>query len=260
MQNSQLNRVQPARHGIGRWLGFALLVLVLLAVAGFWVWASTPLGPSPAALAALQSDASVEVKQSHWLVFRPTGQSPTVGFIFYPGGRVDPRSYALQARDIAAQGYLTVIVPMRLNLAVFSPNRASDVRAAFPQIRTWAVGGHSLGGAMAAKYIFDHPGVVQGLALWASYPASSNNLSTQNVAVVSVYSTEDGLATLDKIDASRPLLPPATTWVAIDSGNHAQFGSYGPQPGDNPSAISAEEQRRQTVTATVTMLAAIAKE
>jgi hypothetical protein len=29
--------------------------------------------------------------------------------------------------------------------------------------------------------------------------------------------------------------------VSIEGGNHAQFGWYGPQEGDNPATISREE-------------------
>jgi len=37
--------------------------------------------------------------------------------------------------------------------------------------------------------------------------------------------------------------------MTIEGGNHAQFGSYGPQPGDNEATISAQEQLDQTVEA-----------
>ena len=37
--------------------------------------------------------------------------------------------------------------------------------------------------------------------------------------------------------------------VEIEGGNHAQFGNYGPQKGDPPAAISAQEQQAQTVAA-----------
>ena len=37
--------------------------------------------------------------------------------------------------------------------------------------------------------------------------------------------------------------------VEIEGGNHAQFGNYGPQKGDLPATISAEEQQAQTVEA-----------
>ena len=37
--------------------------------------------------------------------------------------------------------------------------------------------------------------------------------------------------------------------MEIEGGNHAQFGNYGPQKGDQPATISAEEQQAQTVAA-----------
>jgi hypothetical protein len=72
--------------------------------------------------------------------------------------------------------------------------------------------------------------------------------------VTSISGTRDGLATPDKIAASRTLLPPETLWVAMEGGNHAQFGWYGLQPGDNGATISREEQQEQLVAATRTLL------
>ena len=106
-----------------------------------------------------------------------------------------------------------------LNLAFFAPDRAAEVMAAFPEVEHWAVGGHSLGGAMTARFAHQNPGAVAGLALWASYPASSDDLSGNDLAVASIYGTRDGLATGDEIAASRPLLPPDTRWTAIEGGN-----------------------------------------
>ena len=97
----------------------------------------------PEALAALQSDSQVKVTTDPWLVFQPTQSTPTTGLIIYPGGRVDPRAYAPQARAIAEKGYLVVIVPMPLNLAVFGSGRASSVIQAYPDIEKWVIGGHS---------------------------------------------------------------------------------------------------------------------
>lgn len=240
-----------------RWILLAVLVAVGLALAGFLIWAMTPLGPSDDALAAMTSDAQVIVEQGDWLVFRPASAAPTSGFIFYPGGHVDYRSYAPQMHALAAQGYLAVIAPMPLSLAVFAPGKAADIVAGFPEIEQWAVGGHSLGGAMAANFVFQNPDAVDGLVLWAAYPAGNNSLTDRSLPVSSVYGTNDQVATPDTILASKSLLPPATDWVSIEGGNHAQFGSYGPQPGDGEPAISAEEQTRQIVTATVTLIAAL---
>jgi pimeloyl-ACP methyl ester carboxylesterase len=92
-----------------------------------------------------------------------------------------------------------------------------------------------MGGAMAANYAHRQPGKVQGLVLWATYPASGDYLSSYKLQVASIFGTRDGLATGTKIEASRPLLPAATHWVAIEGGNHGQFGWYGAQPGDQPA-------------------------
>jgi poly(3-hydroxybutyrate) depolymerase len=237
-----------------RWLGL-LLLLFLLALVGFVVWASMPSSPMPEALAALQSDSQVRVETRPWLIFRPVAEEPIVGLILYPGGRVDPRAYTPAAWAIAAEGYLVVIVPMPLNLAVFGPNRAAEVLAAFPEVERWAIGGHSLGGAMAARFVHRHPSAVHGLVLWASYPSASDDLSARELAVVSIYGTRDGLATEEEIAASRPLLPAETRWVAIVGGNHAQFGWYGPQSGDHPATISRQAQQQEVVAAMLTLLA-----
>lgn len=230
------------------------LAILILASIGFVIWGSTPAQPMPQALAALQPDAQVTVSTTPWLTFSPASKQPDTGFIIYPGGRVDYRAYAPAARLIAARGYLVVIVPMPLNLAVFNPGAASAVITANPQITRWAVGGHSLGGAMAANFAKNHPGAVQGLVLWASYPAGSDDLSASALKVVSISGSLDGLSTVEKVNASRPLLPPSTTWVQIAGGNHAQFGWYGDQAGDNPASISRENQLEQMVNATIRLL------
>ncbi|MFO7681110.1 MAG: alpha/beta hydrolase [Chloroflexota bacterium] len=239
-----------------------LLLLILgLGIGGFYMWATDASGPMPEALAALESDELVTVVTEPWLIFAPTGGSPDnggspdTGFILYPGGKVDYRSYAPQARAIAEAGYLVIIPEMPLNLAVFAPNTANDIITAYPDIQQWAIGGHSLGGAMAAKFVFDNPGAMSGLALWAAYPAGGNDLSNAEVAVSSIYGSLDGVATPEQVLAGKPLLPADTTWVEIVGGNHAQFGWYGPQDGDNPATISHEEQQAQTVAATVALLA-----
>ena len=236
------------------WLLPLLLLLPVVAVAGFMIWAGTGPEPMPEALAALQSDDAVQVETEPWFIFRPSADEPVNGLVLYPGGRVDPRAYAPAARAIAEEGFLVVIAPMPLNLAFFAPDRAAEIMAAFPEIEHWAVGGHSLGGAMTAQFAHQNPGAVSGLALWASYPADSSDLSGRDLGVASIYGTRDGVATADEIDASRPLLPPDTQRTAIEGGNHAQFGWYGPQPGDNEATISREEQQAQVVDATLKLL------
>ena len=231
-----------------------VLVTILAVFSGFIVWAETPPSPMQQAYDSAKSDATVTVLQGQWLVFEPMNADYTTGFIFYPGGRVNYLAYAPYAHAIAAQGYLVVIVPMPLNLAVFGVNAANGVIAAYSNVTAWAIGGHSLGGSMAAQFIHDNPNKVEELALWASYPPSGVNLSALNIAAVTIHGTNDGLVSSKQIDDSLKQLPSETVRVEISGGNHAQFGWYGSQSGDRPATISREQQQNLTVNATTQML------
>jgi len=241
-----------------KWIWIGLVVVLVLAFGGFYGWASAALGPGQTALSALQADPNVRVQvEQNWITFSPTSAPAETGFIFYPGGKVDYRSYAPLLHQIAAEGYQVVLVKEPLNLAVFGVDRAKDVIAAYPDIKNWVIGGHSLGGSMAASFAYSHPDLVKGLVLWASYPAANNSLANHDIKVTSIFGSQDGLATPDKIDASRKLLPVNTQWVKIDGGNHGQFGDYGPQPGDNTANIIPREQWQQIVQASVDLLKSI---
>ncbi|MFN8492815.1 MAG: alpha/beta hydrolase [Caldilineaceae bacterium] len=234
---------------------YGLLILLALAVGGFVLWATWIPAPMPEALAALASDTQVKVTTEPWLTFQPVTATATTGLIFYPGGRVDPRAYAPAAHAISAHGYLVVIAPMPLNLAVFAPKRAQQVIENHPEIKRWAIAGHSLGGAMAANFVYNHPDLIQTLILWAAYPADSNSLAERPaLTVTSIYGTRDGLATPDKQQHAHALLPKQTTWVAIEGGNHAQFGWYGPQSGDRTATITREQQQAEAISATLATL------
>jgi pimeloyl-ACP methyl ester carboxylesterase len=146
---------------------------------------------------------------------------------------------------------------MPFNLAIFGVDLANNVINAYPGIGAWAIGGHSLGGSMAASFAYKYPGAVEGIVLWASYPSASDNLSSRGLRAVSIYATLDGLTSLADINASRAVLPPDTSFVGIVGGNHAQFGWYGPQPGDNAATISREDQQAQIIEATANLLNSI---
>jgi hypothetical protein len=77
------------------------------------------------------------------------------------------------------------------------------------------------------------------------------------LAVVSVYGTEDGVASAADVLAAAERLPADTRWVPVEGGNHAQFGWYGPQAGDNAASVGHADQQAQTVAATVALLEAL---
>lgn len=240
---------------------FKLIIGILLAITivlvGFAVWAETPPPPMVEAYEALESDSAVFVSTRDWIVFQPVLSPKNVGFVIYPGGRVDFRSYAPMAHRIAAEGYLVVIVRMPLNLAVFGVNKANDVIKSFSKINSWVVGGHSLGGTMAAQFVYENPSKIKGLVLWAAYPASGTDLSKDSLLVTSIYGTNDGLVSSSQIEDSLKLLPVSTSRIEITGGNHAQFGWYGDQDGDNVATISREDQQSQIFNATLQLLETI---
>jgi hypothetical protein len=241
-------------------IGLVLLMIVLIGVSAFVLWAATPSGaPMPEALAALESDAQVQVTRNGILTFMPRTKVPEAGFIYYPGGRVQAEAYAPTARALAEAGYLAVIVPMPLNLAILNVNAADSVIAQYPNIRAWAIGGHSLGGAMAARYAAQNVGKVQGLAVIGGYPEGSIDMSARkDLAVSVIYGTRDGLALPEQVEGARPLYPKSVVFVRIEGGNHAQFGWYGKQDRDQDAAISHAEQQAQVNAALLALMARIA--
>jgi hypothetical protein len=228
--------------------GFFIIAIVVMV---FILWASSALGPEPEALAALRSDDHVTISLNDYVIFQPANRKVSTAFVFYPGGRVDYRSYAAPLRRIAAEGYLVILLPVRLNLAILDINAVDRPIASFPEIRHWVVGGHSLGGAAAAAYA-GRNNRLDGVVFWASYPAD-DTLKNTDLKVLSIYGTLDRSG-VDSFEASRLNLPSTTKFVVIDGGNHGQFGDYGFQPGDHEATISRAQQQKQVVEATVKFL------
>ena len=231
-----------------------LLIVLLLAVGGFTAWAYTPLGPLPEAVAALQPDAAVQVTTSPWLTFTPASSEPTTGFIFYPGGRVDARSYAPATRAIAERGYLVVIPPVPFNLAVFKPAAASGDRRA-PGDPTLGDRRALAGGTMALTMFTPIPMPYTGISALGGLPGRQQQPGRPPVCPSSRSTAPTMGWRQFEVGATRTLLPPDTRYLAIAGGNHAQMGWYGPQGGDGVASISRAAQQAQVVDATVALLA-----
>jgi hypothetical protein len=229
-----------------------LLILVVGLASGILYWTQSTKLPTAAALEALESENGITVTQSKQLIEFSNHGSPSIGFIFYPGGGIDFRSYAPQLRLIAGEGIQVFLPEIPLNIAFLGANRASEIIESHPEISLWAIGGHSLGGVAAAEFEVNNPNI-NALVLWASYPAN-DKLRAGDLRVLSVFGTNDGLTSLQDIEASKVLLPEDTLFLPIEGGNHAQFGSYGLQNGDNPALISAEQQTLRVVKLTTTFL------
>lgn len=235
----------------------SLLLLLGLVSFGGLSWLTYERQPLPEALAALTSDDRVTVTQKPWLTFAPTGLAPTTGFIFYPGGRISYLGYSDLMKALALQGYLVVVPQMPFNIAAMQPNVADEIIAAHPEIQQWAIGGHSVGGTMAAQYTQSHPEKIAGLIIWASYPAESSTLATFNLPVTVIYGTLDPNATEAGVLARQHLLPADTVYVRIDGGDHHQFGSYALTTEDQLATLSRAAQYAQILQATLNLLALV---
>lgn len=242
---------------LGRWLKrlLVLVVIALLIGAGaFTVWASILPPVASRALEALQESPEVVINQEEWIEFLPQVTPPRKGLILYPGGKVPAEAYAPMGRMLADEGYYVAILYAPLNLAILNIEAAQSVFTAHKDISTWIVGGHSLGGVAAAKFAEGHQDRVDGLLLMASTPMDAGLLTNTTMPITSIYATNDGLFTAESLEKSKALLPPQTTYIAIEGGNHAQFGWYGPQAGDNPATMSPDEQLIQIVNAARALL------
>ena len=227
-------------------LSVCLAVLLVLGIGGY-VYMSDYYRADEIALEAMayQTD-SVRVEQDGDVIwFVP--EDPTAGLIFYPGGKVEYTAYAPLLRTCAENGILCALVRMPGNLAVLDANAADGLQQEHPEITTWYIAGHSLGGAMAAGYAAAHEKDFDGLILLAAY--SAKDLSQTTLRILSVYGSEDGVMNRESYEKNRANLPADTIEVVLDGGCHAQFGSYGPQDGDGIPTISGEEQVRETAEA-----------
>ena len=242
---------KPVKYGLG---GLALLVIL---VAGYlYSTQANKALPAPEAVAALRSDDRVTVADGRFVVFRPAGVSPTTGLILYPGAACDVRGYAPVLRRVAERGYLVVGVPMPLDMAIFAPNRADDVRAAFPAVKRWVVAGHSMGGAMAAHYAHQHPDDLAGLLLWDSRPAESDTLVDLKYPVWHIHRATADDRPPEKLERYRNLFPATSTWVPVRGGIHMYYGSFvgGAYKEEWTATISREAQQDIAVTGTLNAL------
>lgn len=213
------------------WVAAILLVLAL----GFtlYVQADYPADPAAQALAA---SAFRRVKDGYIL----DGMRP-VTVLFYPGGKVEPESYAPLLEKIARLGVSVKIYTMPFDLAVFSPQRASKDIAKLSPKEHIIMMGHSLGGAMAAKCAASHADRIDRLVLLGAYPIG--DFPDANIRVILGSLETDLIRSVESMQSSgRPI-----ELSIIIGGNHAQFGDYGPQRGDPEASIPRALQQEQVV-------------
>ena len=242
-----MSRADGAVTGRTKRLKITLLVIagiLVLLIGAFLVYVSIYYHADEKSINAMTSEDAVTVTdQGKYLVFAP--EQAQTGLIFYPGGKVDCKAYAPLMHLLAERNILCVVLKMPFNLAVFNPDAADGIQEDYPEIQHWYLGGHSLGGSMAALYAEKHTDAFDGLILLAAY--STADLSQSGLQVLSIYGGNDNVLNRQKYEENRHNLPDTLQELVIPGGCHAYFGSYGKQSGDGEPAITPEEQWQQTV-------------
>lgn len=221
------------------------LIMVLAIVCGVFFYINDYYRALPEALSVIASPAdgmTILEEKNEQIVFAP--ENATIGFIFYPGGKVQYEAYAPLMEACAEQGILCVLLHMPANLAVLDVDAAEGIVEEYPEIEKWYIGGHSLGGSMAAAYAAEHPGKFEGVILLASYSTAALQNSVSNV--ISIYGSKDQVLNLEKYEEYRSNLPEDFHEEIMEGGNHAYFGTYGPQKGDGEATITNEVQIQLT--------------
>ena len=196
------------------------------------------------AISAFSSSEKIqkEILDDETIIFKP--ENVNAGFIFYPGGKVEYTAYIPLMEELAKNDIMCVLLKMPFNLAVLDVDGAEGIQEMYPEIENWYIGGHSLGGSMAASYLSGNISEYEGLILLGSY--STADLSKENIKILSVFGSEDKVMNKEKYDENKINLPENFSEEIIDGGCHAYFGMYGVQEGDGKPTITNEEQVQKT--------------
>lgn len=229
-----------------------MLALILFLMVGFITLKNLTYTPSPIALqAATNHDTYTVEKAPDVSYFKPTKKTLPVSIVFYQGAFVNQESYSIWASNLATKGYPVYLVHHPFNLAITNKDKARTIVNEYP-INDYVIGGHSLGGVMASRYAHDKvadssidKGSLKGIFLLASYPDDNGTLTNSDLAALSINGSNDGVLNLEAYTQGKIFLPENTVYTSIKGGNHAGFGSYGPQKGDYPATISNKQQQQE---------------
>ena len=216
-------------------------ILLLLAAVSV-IYVSIYYRADAAAAAALSSGDAVTVSDigKGWLF---DGPSEDTALIFYPGAKVEASAYAPLLHLLAEQGMDAFLVEMPLRFAFLDQNAAGRIMDQY-SYKNWYVGGHSLGGAMAASWAAGNGEKLRGVVLCAAYPTKKLDPALTEILL---YGSEDLVLNMDRLRKGDKYSADHVTEHVIEGGNHAQFGNYGIQKGDGTASISAAQQQEEAV-------------
>ncbi len=225
-------------------IGITLLIVVLIAV--FFFWTMMDYGASEQTVEFIKNNKNRIIEKDDYFLIKPNASKYNdEGMIFYPGGKVESAAYVKIGYELSKLGYIVIIAKMPFKLSFLDWDFVDSIKQQFIGTTTWNLIGHSLGGAMACKYVYENPGSIKSLILLASYPANNNSLRDRDIKVLSIVGEFDGLVSETKIKSTKKYLPDDTIYKVVKGGNHSLFGNYGLQSNDIPPRILNEVQHQK---------------
>ncbi len=228
----------------GKTIGLIIAILLAVSIVGYF-YISDFYHADQTALSLLSSESAlgedaVSVSEFDRGLFLD-GPGTEHALIFYPGGKVEYTAYLPLLQRLAEDGLDCFLAKMPANLAILDMDRAEDIMSSYTYDH-WYLGGHSLGGAVAAMYAAGAEVPPEGLFLLAAYPTKQ----LPDMKVLELYGSEDLVLNREKLEKTAKYLPADAVVWEIPGGNHAQFGNYGPQDGDGQATIPEEVQQEIT--------------
>lgn len=216
-----------------------VLAIIVASFSAFGIYVSDYYHADTNALAEFSEGWGVKPEQlsKNVLIYKP--EKPIAGFIFYPGGKVEHTAYEPLMQALADRNIMCVLIKMPFNLAVLDINAANGIKEKFPEIKDWYIGGHSLGGSMAASYIAKNTDL-KGLVLLGAY--STADLSDKDIYALSLFGNNDKVMDTQKYEKYKKNMPTNFMQIELRGANHAYFGMYGEQDGDGKAEMTNEEQ------------------
>jgi Esterase/lipase len=136
-----------------KWIITIMIGLLIVVTATYFVIKNKEYQPTDTALNSAATTTTID----NSIKFQGDDTQPAI--IFYPGALVEPKSYSIWANEVSKAGYSVYIVRFPLDLAVLNSNAATKVQGNKPYI----IGGHSLGGTMAARYALKNKKELRGI-------------------------------------------------------------------------------------------------
>ncbi len=193
-------------------------------------------------------DVAMEIYEANSESLEFTGDNNEVGFIIYPGGKVDEIAYVRTAKLLSDNGYNAIVAKFPFNIGFLGINKADDIMDKYPQVEKWVMIGHSLGGVSASVYTNENDEKVAGLVLEASY--STEDLKDTDIQVLSLRGSNDQVLNFEgyvEAQVNYSIEDNNYKEIVIEGANHAGFGNYGLQKGDGENTIGYEAQQEVVV-------------